>query len=263
MDLAIRGRVALVGGASKGLGRACAFELARAGANLILCARGKEALNRTAEEISAESKVKVVPVVADITTSAGIREVLSQGQAALGPIDILIVNSGGPKPAAFSELSLDDWQEGFRNTLLYAVDLYNQVIPKMKERQWGRIINITSLAVKEPQPGLVLSGVFRSGLVSLTKALSRELAPFNITINSVCPGNYKTERAKELLAVSAAKLKVSVDELEKQRVQEWPLKRYQDPSELGAMIAFLASENARGITGSTIQVDGGISKGLL
>lgn len=264
MDYQIKNRFALIGGASKGLGKACALSLAQEGVNIAICARNKEALYATADEIKAKTSVTVLPIVADLSDVKNIKKnVIEVVKSKFRTIDILVVNSGGPKPGTFFDLSENDWTNSNDAILNYVVKLYQYIIPLMKQNRWGRIINITSLSVKEPAESLVLSNVFRSAVVSLSKSISIELIKHNITINNVCPGAFKTDRAIELMKGRSKNTGESIEEIEIQAVKNLPLGRFQTPSELGAFVTFLSSEQAGGITGTTIPIDGGISKGLL
>jgi len=257
-------KVALIGGASKGLGRGCAIQLARAGVDVAICARNPQALHATAEFIKSETNSNVLPIEYDLSNVSGIKEnVVDKVISKYRRIDILVVNSGGPKPGAFFDLTEDDWRKAFDSVLFYVIELYKWVIPHLKHQKWGRIINTTSLSVKEPAESLLLSNVFRSGVVSLAKSISKELIKDNITINNVCPGAFKTDRALELMSDNARKTGVSVEEIEEKSVAGLPLGRFQTPEEYGDLVVFLASELARGITGTTIQIDGGISNSLL
>lgn len=262
MELKLKGRVAIIGGASKGLGFACASQLAQEGAHLVLCARGKEALEDACHRLS-KFHGEVLPFAGDMSSMQDNEKLIKTTLNKFGKIDILVNNSGGPTPGTFFDFSDEHWEQAFQSVLMYVVRLCKLAIPEMKKNAWGRIVNITSLSVKEPAETLVLSNVFRSGVVSLAKTLSRELIKHNITINNVCPGAFKTDRAIELMNKSAASKNVSVSEIERIAVQTMPLGRYQHPEELGNFVAFLCSELAGGITGTTLQIDGGISKGLL
>ncbi|MCX5696450.1 MAG: SDR family oxidoreductase [Candidatus Omnitrophica bacterium] len=262
MNTGLSGKVALIGGASKGLGMGCALQLAREGVNVAICARGADKLKETAEFIRNNAKVEVLPIVADLSNKKDLKKMVDTVINKFGGIDILIVNSGGPKAAGFFDLSEQDWDDAYRSVFYYVVELYRNFIPQMKARKWGRIINIASLSVKEPAENLVLSNVFRSGVVSLAKTLSRDLIGHNITINNICPGAFKTDRAMQLILERSKTTGESVKEIEEKAISSLPLKRYQTPEELGDLVVFLASEAARGITGTTIQIDGGIYKGL-
>ncbi|MBI3307889.1 MAG: SDR family oxidoreductase [Candidatus Melainabacteria bacterium] len=262
MNLGILNKVALIGGGSKGLGKGCAFQLAKEGVQVAICARNAETLKQTALSIEKSTDVKVLPIQADLSKTEDIRRVVQETLDTFGRIDILIANSGGPPTGDFFKFSEKDWENAYRSVLYYVIELYKQVIPQMRQQKWGRIINITSLAVKEPADNLILSNVFRSGVVSLAKTLSRELIQYNITINNLCPGAFKTERAYQLMADKAQATGEILEKIEEKAVKGLPLKRFQSPEELGDMVAFLASELAKGITGTTIQIDGGISKSL-
>lgn len=263
MDYQIKNRFALIGGASKGLGKACALSLAQEGVNIAICARNKEALYATADEIKAKTSVTVLPIVADLSDVKNIKKnVIEVVKSKFRTIDILVVNSGGPKPGTFFDVNEEDWRKAFESVLYYVIELYRLVIPYMKKNNWGRIINSTSLTVKEPAETLVLSNVYRSGVVSLAKTISKDLIKSNITINNICPGAFKTDRAIQLMQAASERKGVSIEDIEKNAVANLPLGRYQTPEELGDLVTFLCSELAKGITGTTIQIDGGIAKGL-
>jgi 3-oxoacyl-[acyl-carrier protein] reductase len=264
MDLSIKNKIALIGGASKGLGKGCALQLAKEGVNLALCSNDEPSLEETAELIRSTTHVEVLPIFGDLSNVNLIKkDVVDKILTKYGKIDILVVNSGGPKPGTFFDLTENDWTNGYNSVLNYVIELYRLIIPQMKERNWGRIINCTSLSVKEPAESLLLSNVFRTGVVSMAKSMSKDLIKHGITINNVCPGAFKTDRAIELMRANSLKSGVSIEEIEKASIKNMPLGRYQEPEELGALVAFLASEHARGITGTTLQIDGGISNSLL
>lgn len=264
MELGIKNRVALIGGGSKGLGKGAAIELAKEGVNLAICSNDATSLKEVTKYIQSISDVEVFPVFADLSNVKGIKgDVVDKVIEKFGKIDILVVNSGGPKPGTFFEITEEEWSGAYDSVLNYVIELYRLVIPQMKKQKWGRIINCTSLSVKEPADVLLLSNVFRSGVVSLAKSISRELIADSITINNICPGAFKTDRAIEIMTLNAAKKGVSIEEIEKEAVKNIPLGRLQEPDEFGALVAFFASEHARGITGTTMQIDGGISKCLL
>lgn len=260
MDLGLNGKTAFIGGASKGLGKACALQLVKEGVNVALCGRGLESLDATTTELSKISRGKVLPIQADLSRLDDINRAVTNTLKEFGKIDILIINSGGPRPGKFFDLSPADWDNAFRSVLYYAVELYRLIIPKMMEKKWGRIINITSAAVKEPVETLLLSNVFRTGLVSLAKTLSRDLITNNITINNICAAAFRTDRAIQLMTDQTKSLGISLEEVEKKIVDGLPLKRFNSPEELANLALYLASELASGITGTTIQVDGGLQK---
>ena len=261
MNLKLKDKVAIIGGSSKGLGRGCATQLAQEGVNVVICSNDKDSLVETSRFIE-EFGVKVLPLEVDMSYKEDNEKIVEKTIEKFGKIDILINNSGGPPAGTFFDFDEKDWMRAFNSVLMYVIRLCNLVIPYMKENKWGRIINLTSLTVKEPADSLILSNVFRSGVVSMAKSLSKELIKFNITINNICPGAFKTDRAIELMKEAAKKQNTIIEEIEKNAIKTMPLGRYQRPEELGDLVAFLCSELASGITGTTIQIDGGISRGL-
>ena len=262
MDLNLLGKIALVGGASKGLGKGCALQLAKEGANVVICARGIDKLAETAELIKKSTNSDVLAIQADLSKHEDIIRVVNETINKFGRIDILVNNSGGPPPGKFFDFSDQDWEDAFNQVLLNVIRMCRLVIPHMKNQKSGCIINITSLSVKEPADNLILSNVFRTGVVSLAKTLSRELIESNITINNVCPGAFKTDRAIELMLNESKITNKPLEEIERNSVSNLPLKRFQTPEELGDFVTFLASDLAKGITGTTIQIDGGICRSL-
>jgi 3-oxoacyl-[acyl-carrier protein] reductase len=260
LELGIKNKTAFVGGGSKGIGKACALQLAREGVNVAICARGGEVLKEAAQEIADLTGVKALPVQADLSKIEDVRRAVKETLSSFGSIDILIANSGGPKAGKFADLSEQDWDDSFKSVLYYIVELYRLVIPGMKEKGWGRIINIVSLTVKEPSENMVLSNVFRVGVVSLAKSLVRELIASNITINNICPAAFRTDRAIQLMQEKANLLGQTMEEVEARLVEDLPLKRFNSPEELGNLALFMASDLASGITGTTVQIDGGLQK---
>lgn len=262
MNLGLKDKVAIIGGSSKGLGKACALELAQEGARVVICANDKTSLEKTGQTIK-ELGSEALLLEVDMSSEKDNQKIVDETLIKFDRIDILVINSGGPPAGDFSRFENEDWEKAFNGVLLYVIRMYRMVIPVMKKNQWGRIINLTSLTVKEPDEGLILSNVFRSGVVSMAKTLSRELIKHNITINNICPGAFKTDRAIELLTAAAKNKGVSMEEFEREVVKVIPQGRYQKPEELGALVTFLCSERAGSITGTTIPVDGGMSRGLL
>jgi 3-oxoacyl-[acyl-carrier protein] reductase len=262
MDLGLKGKVALIGGASKGLGKACAFALGQEGVAVAICAREQVTLEATARQLE-KMGIRVLALAADMASKEDNERIVEVTLKKFGRLDILVNNSGGPAPGTFYDFDDSDWEKAFHSVLMYVVRLNRLVIPHMKKNKWGRIINITSLSVKEPAETLILSNVFRSGVVSMAKTMSQELVKHNITINNVCPGAFKTDRAVELMTKAAKVSKTTVDEIEKSAIKSLPQGRFQDPKELGDLVVFLASELAGSITGTTVQIDAGMSKGLL
>jgi 3-oxoacyl-[acyl-carrier protein] reductase len=263
MDLELKNRVALVAASSKGLGKAVAWGLAREGAKLVICARHKEVLEKTADDIFLGTGVSVFPLAVDLADAEQIDWLIEETMDLFGRVDILVTNAGGPPPGNFKDVGEADWMKSVQLTLMSTVRLTQAVIPGMRKQKWGRIIHMTSVSVKQPIDGLLLSNVLRPGVVGLTKALSQELAKDNILVNAVCPGYYMTDRVKELLQKKAKKSKTSIDDVTAEIVTQIPLSRMGNPEELANLVVFLASERASYITGSTIQADGGFVKGLM
>lgn len=262
MDLGLRGKVALVAAASKGLGRAIAEELAAEGASLVMCARGKEALDKAVEAIHSSSGVKVIGIAADVSRPEDVARVVRLGVERFSRIDILVTNAGGPPFGMFESLSPEMWDDAVRLTLLSTVNFCRAVVPGMRERKWGRIINVTSISVKQPVNGLMLSNSLRAGVTGFAKTLANEVARDGITVNNILPGHTRTQRAVDLTKATAARQGISFDEAVRKREAEIPMRRTGEPREFAALAAFLASDRASYITGTSIQVDGGWIKGL-
>ena len=263
MDLGLRGKIALVAAASRGLGRASAEELAREGANLVICARGAEALSETARAIRAETGVKVSEVVADLSEASGVAKVAECALADFGRVDVLVTNGGGPPAGPFEHHSADAWAAAVRQNLYSVVELTRAMLPGMKERRWGRIINITSIAVKQPVDNLILSNSVRAAVTGFARTLANEVAPFGITVNNVMPGYTRTQRVEELAAKNAALRGTTPAEEIAVWEKQIPMARLGESAEFAAMVAFLASERASYTTGASIPVDGGWIRGLL
>ncbi|MHB1355355.1 MAG: SDR family oxidoreductase [Anaerolineae bacterium] len=263
MDLKIAGKVALVVAASKGLGKAAAMALAQEGVRVCIAARDVNTLNLAAEEIQQASGIRVLAVPADVTVRQDLERLAQQVRQDLGSIDILVNNAGGPRPGQFVEMSDEDWLQAFNLNFLSAARLSRMVLPGMREKRWGRIINITSIGVKQPMPNLILSNVVRTGLVAMAKTLAGQVAGFGITVNNVCPGYILTDRTRSLAANTAAQNGSTSAEVISGWEASIPMHRLGKPEELAALITFIASEQAAYITGTTVQVDGGFSQGLL
>ena len=263
MDLGIRGKVALVSASSRGLGRAIAEELAAEGANLVVCARGEEALTKTAGEIRNRSGVEVLDVAADVSDPAGLDRVASAAFKKFGRVDILVTNSGGPPSGPFESLSAEMWDAAVKLLLTSAVGLARAVLPGMKERRWGRILTVTSIAVKQPIDGLMLSNSLRAAVTGLARTLANEVAPFNVTVNNLMPGFTRTDRVEELARATAERSGATVKDTFAKWEKEIPMGRLGEPREFAALAAFLASERASYITGSSIAVDGGWIRAIL
>ena len=263
MDFGIKGRAAFVAAASKGLGRAIAEELAAEGVDLFLCARGEEALMQTRAEIAKKSGVRVEAMTADVSNESECRNVIREAIARLGKIDILVTNAGGPPSGKFESLTPEMWKDAVDLTLMSVVNLTREVIPGMKERRWGRIINVTSIAVKQPVDGLMLSNSLRTAVTGFAKTLANEVSSFGITVNNILPGYTRTERVEQLSEAAATREGTTAEEVTAKWESQIPAGRLGEPREFGAVAAFLASERASFVTGTSIPVDGGWIKGLL
>ncbi|MFN3293012.1 MAG: SDR family oxidoreductase [Gemmobacter sp.] len=260
MDLGIRGKTALVCAGSKGLGRGCAEALAEAGVDLVLNARGAEALEATAAHIRAAQGVRVTAVAADITTEAGRAAVL---QAAGGPVDILVTNAGGPPPGLWSDWSREDFIKALDANMLTPIALMQALLPGMIARKWGRVVNITSQSVKAPIPQLGLSNAARAGLTGFVAGTARQVAEHGVTINNLLPGIHATDRADALDGGVARAQGISLDEARRRREATIPVRRYGTAAEFGAACAFLCSVHAGFIVGQNILLDGGAGNATL
>lgn len=262
MDLGLAGKVAVVVASSKGLGRAAAEELAAEGARIVICARGAEALEQTRAAIAATGAA-VTALQVDTGSAEDLERLIDTAEATYGPVDVLVTNGGGPVPGRFDELSEESWEDAVRGTLDSVVRLCRRVLPGMKERGWGRIVNITSIAVKQPVDGLILSNSIRAAVTGFARTLANEVAGQGITVNNVMPGFTWTERVDELAEKQSGDSGKSRDEI----VAGWegsiPAGRLGEPRELAALIAFLASDRAGYITAQSIPVDGGWIRSLL
>jgi len=263
LDLGLRGKVALVAASSKGLGRAIAEELAAEGANLVVCARGEKALHETAESIRKNSGATVVDVAADVSDQSGIDRVAKTAMDKFGKVDILVTNSGGPPSGPFESYTPEAWEGAVRLLLMSAVGLVRALLPGMKERRWGRILNVTSIAVKQPIDGLMLSNSLRAAVTGFARSLANEVAPFNVTVNNILPGYTRTDRIEQLARATSEKSGAPVSDAFAKWEREIPMGRLGEPREFAALVAFLASERASYITGTSIAVDGGWIRALL
>lgn len=263
MDLGLKNRVALVAASSQGLGRAVAEELAAEGASLVLCAREPKTLAEVAATIADRSGAHVLAVPADVTVIDDIKRVVDAGVERFGRIDILVTNAGGPPAGTFEQITREQWEAALRLTLFSAIEFARQVLPGMKERRWGRILNITSIAVKQPVENLMLSNSLRAGLTGFARTLANEVAAEGITVNNIMPGYTRTERLDDLANMMAEKQGISPAEFRGKWEKEIPMGRLGEPREFAAVAAFLVSERASYITGTSIQVDGGWIKSLL
>jgi 3-oxoacyl-[acyl-carrier protein] reductase len=263
MDLAIANKVALVAASSRGLGLAVATELGREGARLILCARGEAALKDAQQSIERETGAAVVAVPVDLSEDDAAATVVRAGIKTFGQIDILVTNAGGPPAGPFEQHDLDVWDAAIRLNLRSAIALTQGVLPGMKERRWGRILNITSIAVKQPVDNLILSNSVRAAVTGFARTLANEVAPFGVTVNNLLPGYTRTQRVEELAESMAQQHGKTPAEIIGGWEAQIPMGRLGTPEEFAALAAFLVSERASYITGTSIQVDGGWIRSLL
>jgi 3-oxoacyl-[acyl-carrier protein] reductase len=259
MDLGIRGRKAIVCAASKGLGKGCAVALATEGVDLTICARGRADLEATAAEIRRLTGVSVTPVVCDVTTDDSRKALL----AACPSPDILVNNAGGPPPGDFKDFTLDDWRKAVEANMLAPIALIHATVYGMVERGFGRIVNITSSAVKAPIPTLELSNGARCGLTGAVAALARKTVKNNVTINALLPGPFDTDRLRATSRKLAEARGVAFEAVHDERQAEIPAGRFGTTAEFGAAAAFLCSVHAGYITGQNIVIDGGAFPGTM
>ena len=263
MDLGLKGKVAMVAAASKGLGLAVASELAREGAELAICARTPADLERAAREIGQESGRAVFWQALDVTDAGRVQKFVEAVERRFGRVDICVTNTGGPPAKKFADLSVDDWRAAVDQILLSAVYFAREVLPRMRKNRWGRFITITSVSVKQPIDGLLLSNSIRAAVTGLARTLANEYGPDGITVNNVCPGYTLTARLDELAAKLAQDAGAPREEIYKRWSALVPLGRLARPEEFAAVVAFLASERASYVNGVTLAVDGGLARGLL
>jgi 3-oxoacyl-[acyl-carrier protein] reductase len=264
MNLGLKDKVAIVMAGSRGLGKATATQLAIEGANVVIGARDVKSLEEAVYGIKKLCNSKVLFLQTDVTKSDDLNKITDFTLKEFGKIDILVNNAGGPPPGIFEELTDEQWKQAFELNLMSAVKMIRLVIPSMKKSGSGRIINMTSVAVKQPIDNLILSNSLRSAVIGMAKTLSKELAPFNITVNNVATGYFLTDRLRSFYKINE-KIKEGKTQAEvlQDLLKDVPMKRLGKPEEFGQLIAFLASEQAAYITGTTIQIDGGLTKSIL
>jgi 3-oxoacyl-[acyl-carrier protein] reductase len=263
MDLGLKGKVAIVAAASKGLGRAVAEEFAKEGCEVAICARTAADVEQAGREIEKTNGRAVLCEAMDVTNVEAVRRFVNAVEKKFGRVDICVTNAGGPPAKRFLDITLEDWRTAVELTLLSSVYFAREVLPRMQRNRWGRFITITSVSVKQPINGLLLSNSLRAGVTGLAKTLANEFGADGITVNNVCPGYTLTERLDELAESQAREAGVSRADIFQSWASEIPIGRLARPEEFAALVAFLASERASSINGTSIAVDGGWVKGLL
>jgi 3-oxoacyl-[acyl-carrier protein] reductase len=263
MDLELTGKVAIVGGASKGLGRACAQALAEEGAAVALCSRSKPDLDKTAQEIRDATGREVLPFPGDLDRPETIRDLVAAAVARFGRLDVLVNNSGGPPLARAHNATEEQWATAVQRSLLFFARMCREALPHLKRSGSGRIINILAATVYNPIPNLALSGVTRLGVVAFAKSLADEVGRDGVLVNNVCPGSIMTERMLSNVTSRARELGISLDEALAQRAAETAVGRVGQPEELASLVAFLASSRSSYITGTTMLVDGGLVRSVI
>jgi 3-oxoacyl-[acyl-carrier protein] reductase len=263
MDLGLKGRVAIVAAASKGLGRAVAEEFAREGARVAICARTASTLGETAAQIEKATGCEVFQQTLDVTDSVAVGGFVAAVEARFGAIDICVTNSGGPPSKSFSDTKPEEWRAAIDQLLMSTVFFARETLPRMQKKKWGRLITITSSAVKQPVDGLLLSNSVRAAVAGLARTLANEYAADGITVNNVCPGFTRTARLDGLAATISARSGSTPEEVFATWEREIPAGRLGTPQEFAAVVAFLASERASYVTGTSIAVDGGLVRSLL
>jgi 3-oxoacyl-[acyl-carrier protein] reductase len=263
MDLGLAGKVALVAGASRGLGAAVADALASEGARLSLCARDRERLDATATDIARRHGTDVLRRVTDVTRETDVDAWVEEARERFGRVDILVANAGGPPASRFESTDVEAWRRGIDLNLMSTIYLARAVVPSMTAQGWGRIVAITSISVKQPVDGLILSNTARAGVAGLMKTLANELAPKGVTVNLVCPGYTRTDRLVELAKRMSAQEGVAEEAIYGRWTGQIPMGRLGEASELASVVAFLCSARASYVTGTCLAVDGGSVKGLL
>lgn len=262
MDFGIKDRVALVAAASKGIGFAVALELAREGARVFLCSRDEKRASEAAQKIHDETGATVAGIGADVTDDQAVEHFVSLARERAGRIDILVTNAGGPPATTFAQTDLEMFRKAFELNALSAIRLAKLTLPDMQAQKWGRIINITSVSVKQPIDGLILSNTVRAGLTGWAKTVATEVAADGVTVNNVAPGYTLTQRQDDLAEARSQALGKTKEEIIASWATQGPMRRMGKPEEIAAAVAFLASERASYITGVTLQVDGGWVRGL-
>ena len=263
MDLGLSGRVAIIGGGSKGLGKACALSLAREGAKVVICSRGVDDLEAAAREIRAKTGGDVLAVPGDLSTLAGIQTFIRTAVDHFGRLDVVVSNSGGPPEGRAVDTTEETWEQAIRMALTFFIRMGRESVPYLRERSWGRIVNILASTVYQPIDNLATSGVTRMGAVAFAKSLADEVGRDGILVNNVAPGFLLTDRMVGLFETRANETDQPLEAVLQARSSSIPLGRFGRPEELGDLVAFLASEKNSYVTGTTILVDGGVVRSVL
>ncbi len=263
MEIDLSGRVAIVSGASAGIGRAIAQGLAEAGADVIMGSRREDAIRRAADEVATSTDRRAIGVAADVSRPEGVERLLETARTEFGRLNILVVNAGGPPAGSGLVLTDAQWEQAFQQNLMSAVRLIRGAVEPMKAQGSGRIVTVITSGVKVPIPQLILSNVFRSGVVALTKTLSFELAPHKILVNNLAPGRIRTDRTRAVDEAVAKATGKTPEAVEREAMAAIPAGRYGDTREFANMAVFLASDLASYITGTTILIDGGATRAMM
>ena len=258
MDLGLRGKAAVVAASSKGLGFACALELAREGAAVAICSRDHNRLEDAARRLrDAVPGANIHAATHDLSNEDGARAFIDDASTHLGRLDVLVTNSGGPTPGSFDQLSMDDIRDSVSGSLMAPIAMIHAAVPHMRAGKWGRIVNLMSITVKQPRTSLLISSTMRTGLMGYARTIANDLARENITVNNIATGYTRTERLDELAEHTSTTQKKNLEDVFAAWERDIPAQRLAKPEELAAVVAFLASERASYITGATIAVDGG------
>jgi len=263
MDLGIRGKIALVTAASKGLGRGSAEALSAEGCRVAICARTRADVERTAKEIAAKTGHEVAPFTADMSKPGDIEALVAAVTKSLGEPDIVVGNAGGPPPGTFASIGVEQFLPAVELSMMSSIRLTYRVVPAMVQRGWGRIVYVTSVSVKQPIPHILLSNTARAGLAGFMKTVAREIAGTGVTINAVLPGTHETDRVRQTARNRAQAEGVTFEAAMEAQKASNPMRALGDPADFGAAVAFLCSQQARFITGEHLLVDGGSYAGLV